>query len=212
MRILATRRPRSPVGLGLLAAVLSLVLMGQAPPDSGGAFSNGSFEAPVAPPGGFTTLSQGQPIEAWRVTQGNVDLIGRGFWQAADGVQSLDLSGSHPPALQGAVEQTFSTFPATIYVVSFALAGNPDGPPNVKMGKAVVNGRDVLNFSFDVTGKSRQNMGYERKTFQFLSLGFQSTLEFANTGDNTPHGPVIDDVTVEPCLFVFCHPGLGDEG
>lgn len=114
------------------------------------AFSDGSFETPLAPAGGFTTLGAGSSIGPWTVTYGTVDLIGAGFWAAADGDQSVDLSGYW----SGAVAQTFATQPGTRYLVSYALAGNPAGPPTVKTGQVQVNGVDVQNFSFDTTGKT----------------------------------------------------------
>lgn len=164
-----------------------------------GGIGNGSFETPHVPNGTFTTVYAGGSIGPWTVTQHNVDHIGSGFWQAADGVQSLDLSGS----TNGAVAQTFNTVPGLTYVVKFALAGNPDGAPIVKTGRALLNGQPVLDFSFNISGKSRSDMGYQYKKFSFLSLGTHATVELASTSA-TAFGPVVDDVTVRPCLLVIC--------
>lgn len=59
-----------------------------------GDVGNGSFETPVVSRGRFWALGTGRSIGPWTVTAGSVDLTGSGFWQAADGVRSVDLSGS----------------------------------------------------------------------------------------------------------------------
>lgn len=105
----------------------------------------------------------------------------------------MDLGG----LVDGAVAQTFSTLPGQTYLVEFALAGNPDGPPSVKTGRALVNGQPVMDFSSDITGTSRSNMGYREMRFSFTSSGTQTTVEFASTS-GTARGPVIDDVSVTP--------------
>lgn len=154
---------------------------------------DGSFEYPTAPANSYRTVSEGQPIGPWQVTRGSVDHIGAGFWQAAEGVQSVDLNAAQP----GAVSQTFSTKPLTTYTVTYSLAANPGGPA-LKTGRVLVNGQNVQSFSFDSTGKTRTNMGYETRQVTFLSLGFTATLTFESTVSGA-FGPVIDDVKVCSC-------------
>jgi choice-of-anchor C domain-containing protein len=162
-------------------------------------FGDGSFETPVVTPGTFQEPRQGQSIGPWTVTTGSVDLNGAGFYQAADGVQTLDLNGNQI----GAVSQTFSTLPLFSYQVTFSLAGNVDAGPSVKTGQVLVNGKAVKNFSFDTTGKTRANMGYVTETLSFLATGTSTTLEFASTTPGA-YGPVIDNVRVESCLPLIC--------
>jgi len=178
---------------------------------TGTQLSDGSFETPVVTPGTFADLSQGQSIGPWTVTAGLVDLIGAGYWQAADGIQSVDLNGQTAsiPGAPGTVSQTFTTTPLFAYQVSFALAGNPlsQGDPTAgpltKTGQALINGQVVKKFSFNVTGKSPTNMGYVTKEFTFLATGTSTTLEFASTNPGEG-GPVIDNVRVQSCLLVIC--------
>ncbi|MCX4581333.1 choice-of-anchor C family protein [Streptomyces sp. NBC_01571] len=158
-------------------------------------FDDGSFETPTVPPATFQTFTAGQTIGPWQVTSGTADLIGAGYWQAAEGDQSLDLNGNNP----GSVSQTFTTVPGTQYTVTYALAGNFGGPPTVKTGQVRIDGQDVQNFSFDVTGKTRTNMGYINRQVTFVATGTSTTLSFASTTPNSAWGPVIDDVTVKPC-------------
>jgi choice-of-anchor C domain-containing protein len=140
-------------------------------------FADGSFESPSAPAGAFSTFTTGQSIGPWTVTAGSVDLIGPGFWAAADGDQSLDLDGTSA----GTVAQTFATTPGTTYTVSYALAGNPAAGPALKTGKVLVDGQDAQDFSFDITGKTFADMGYVTQGFTFLATRPATTLAFAST-------------------------------
>ncbi|HEY2724657.1 MAG TPA: DUF642 domain-containing protein [Pseudonocardiaceae bacterium] len=169
-----------------------------------------TFETPMVTPNRFWTLYKGQTIGPWTVTQNNIDLIGRGFWQAADGVQSVDLSGSSSsgPALEGGVARVVDTdtlpLPLFTYVGTFCLAGNPQGGPSVKTGQVLVNGSLVHDFSFDTTGKSTTSMGYRPETFSFTASGPHALVEFRSTTP-TAYGPVIDKVSFKKCLLgLFC--------
>lgn len=155
-------------------------------------FDDGSFENPTVRAHSFKTFRSGQAIGPWRVTRGSVDLIGDGYWQAAEGDQSLDLNG----ATTGTVAQTFTTIPGTTYSVTYSLASNTGGGPRVKTGKALIDGQDFQDFSFDSRGRSRTNMGYVTRQFTFVATRSSTTLAFASTTPNSAHGPVIDDVQV----------------
>ncbi|GAB7186375.1 DUF642 domain-containing protein [Kitasatospora sp. Ki12] len=157
-------------------------------------FDDGSFESPKAPANAYSALSAGQVIGPWQVTAGSVDLIGAGFWQAAEGDQSVDLNG----AAAGTVAQTFTTVPGTTYSVTYALAANPGGGPAVKTGRALIDGQDFQDFSFDSTGKTRAAMGYVGRQFSFVAQNSSTTLTFTSTVAGA-HGPVLDNVQVKEC-------------
>ncbi|MFE6776728.1 choice-of-anchor C family protein [Streptomyces sp. NPDC057702] len=161
---------------------------------------DGSFEYPTAPANNFTNVTTGQSIGPWTVTQGNVDHIGRSFWQAAERFQSVDLNGGAP----GTITQSFPTTPGTTYAITYALAGNPGGTP-VKTGRVVVDGQTVQDFTFDVTGKTTTNMGYVGRQATFVARSTSTTLSFASTTANSAHGPVVDDVVVRAsCCSCSC--------
>jgi choice-of-anchor C domain-containing protein len=196
------RHRRALLGSGLLAAMTALAIS-TATPAAGASpqpFSDGSFEQPQVAPYTFQRFPAGAHLGPWTVTRGDVDLSGKGFWQTADGNQSLDLDGS----VQGTVAQTFATQPLVSYEVSFALAGNPVAAPAVKTGQVLVNGRVAQNFSFDTTGKTKANMGYVQRRFTFLATDTSATLAFASTTTPSGYGPVIDNVEVESCLIIVC--------
>ncbi|PKW16197.1 choice-of-anchor C domain-containing protein [Saccharopolyspora spinosa] len=172
-----------------------LVAPASASPSAISHFDGGSFETPTVAANTFQGLATGQSVGAWRVTSGNVDLIGAGYWQAAEGDQSVDLNGTNA----GAVSQTFTTVPGTTYMVTYSLAGNPEGSPNLKTGKVLVSGQNFQDFSFDTTGKTTTNMGYVRRQVTFVATSTSTTLTFTSTTPNSAWGPVIDDVTVKAC-------------
>ncbi|WP_051838041.1 choice-of-anchor C family protein [Streptomyces sp. NRRL WC-3742] len=157
-------------------------------------FDDGSFETPKVPANSFSEFNAGQSIGPWRVTAGSVDLLGAGFWQNAEGDQSLDLNGAD----SGTVAQTFTTVPGATYSVTYALAGNSAGGPAVKTGKAEIDGQNFQDFSFDVTGKTFAAMGYVGRQFSFVARNATTTLAFASTVRGA-YGPVIDDVQVKEC-------------
>lgn len=165
-----------------------------------------SFESPVVAPGTFTEPGAGAVIGPWTVTAVNVNLNGAGLYQAADGVQTLDLSGNAPGGVRRAVPTVALPLPLFTYVVTYCLAGNPDGGPAVKTGVVQVNGTPVQRFSFDGTGKSRRDMGYQPQRVSFTATGASTDLEFRSTTP-TPYGPVIDKVAIQKCfLRLFCAP------
>ncbi|MEU5104542.1 MULTISPECIES: choice-of-anchor C family protein [unclassified Streptomyces] len=156
-------------------------------------------EYPTAPANAFTTLSSGQSIGPWKVTRGAVDLIGAGFWQAAEGNQSVDLNATEP----GTVAQTFRTTAGQRYTVTYSLAANPASGPAVKTGSVLIDGQNFQDFSFNSTGKSFANMGYVTHEVTFVANGTTTTLGFTSTVAGS-YGPVIDDVQVEPCCQCGC--------
>jgi choice-of-anchor C domain-containing protein len=154
--------------------------------------SNGSFEQGIDP-GVFTTVFAGDStsITDWAVTSGSVDYIGT-YWQAADGSRSLDMSGNGPGTI---ASTSFATTLGQQYLVTFEMAGNPDGPPTIKSLDVSV-GAYSNTFTFDTTGYTRSNMGWTTESFVFTATGSTSTLQFSSTSNGeSPYGPALDNVT-----------------
>ncbi|MES9537055.1 choice-of-anchor C family protein [Actinomadura sp. NPDC000600] len=162
-------------------------------------FDDGSFETPAVSANATVNVVAGGTIGPWRVTSGSVDIVRQNYWQAAEGDQSVDLSGW----LAGTVAQTFLTVPGKRYSVAYSLAGNPMAGPVVKSGKVLVNGQNFQDFTFDVTGKTNANMGYVSRVVTFVARETSTTLAFVST-TNSVAGPVIDDVTVCACAPRNC--------
>ncbi|WP_165956800.1 DUF642 domain-containing protein [Kribbella antibiotica] len=180
----------------LLALSTLLVTLTAAPASAATVYSTGFENPPVS--AAFQEYFTGQQFDGWTVTAGTVDTVT--LWQDAEGRQSLDLNGS----LDGSIARTLPAQLLTTYKVTFAVAGNTQGPPVLKSGKVQVNGQDVDSFTFSIAGKNPGNMGWVYRSFYFTNLlSTSSVLQFNGT-TGTAYGAVIDDLKVESCLLVLC--------
>jgi choice-of-anchor C domain-containing protein len=151
--------------------------------------ANGDFEVPVVP-GPFVTYPTGFNFGGWMVTSGTIDHIGT-HWQAASLRQSVDLSGLTP----GTIRQDIATMPGERYILRFAMAGNPDGPPTVKQMEVRFGGAVVDQPTFSTSGTSRTAMGWVYLDYVVQATTALSALEFQSL-TNTPFGPALDDVSL----------------
>ncbi|HHB52430.1 MAG TPA: choice-of-anchor C family protein [Saprospiraceae bacterium] len=155
---------------------------------------NGSFEEGGSV-GSFKTLRQGDKIQGWTVTKATVDLNGT-FLKAQDGKNSIDLNGT--PGF-GGIQQRFFTKKGKKYLLSFYLAGNPEGGPKIK--KLLVSfGDQTRELEFDITGKSRENMGWEYHEFVFKAKQHATVLKFESNHKSGPTNwrTVTDNVKLVP--------------
>ncbi|MDQ6826928.1 MAG: choice-of-anchor C family protein, partial [Candidatus Eremiobacteraeota bacterium] len=154
--------------------------------------TNGSFESGVLSGPSSALNLDSNAIAGWRVNRGRVDYIGT-FWQASQGVGSIDLDGTPGP---GGIAQSFRTVPGQTYMVRFDLAGNPDGPPRFKVMAAAVAG-NVRRFTFDISGHSKSAMGWVTRSFAFRASATISTLElYSLDAPGNWNGAAIDNVWV----------------
>lgn len=169
---------------------------------------NGNFEE--GPGGYFSNVPVGSTIiTGWVVTRGTIDYDPG--WQCPDGTTaSLDLDGSAgSPDTAGGIEQTFATVSNQQYIVTFAMAANPDNNPNNHPETMVVQAAGQSgNFSFSATGHSDTNMGWVYDDLAFTASGPSTTLEFYSTDQtNEYYGPTLADVSVvavpEPMTFAL---------
>ena len=156
--------------------------------------TNGSFED-GPDPGSFTTLNAvNNSIPSWTVSGGSVDYIGT-YWQAAQGVRSIDMDGNSPATLY----QNLNTVSGQEYLVTFAVAGNPDGPPQVKSLSATAgNGGTTVLFDVNTLPSTHSNMGWVDYSFNFTASSASTQLSFFSNDkpDNNPYGPALDNVRV----------------
>jgi choice-of-anchor C domain-containing protein len=154
---------------------------------------NGSFEEGPELNENFLQVEKDSTvIKGWTVTQGNIDVIHTTYWPAADGKRSLDMNG----ITAGGISQTFKTKKGQKYRLTFALAGNPNSEPTEKKIQVRAAGKS-MDFTFDATGKTRTDMGWQRLTWEFTATGDETTLEFVSQIDGDG-GAALDDVVVVP--------------
>lgn len=130
---------------------------------------------------------------AWTVVSGTVDWIGNYWASPSPGGGSVDLDGNSV----GAISQTLFALAAGTYKVTFALSGNPDGPPPTKALEVSVTGSAAQDYAYPVVG-DKVNMNYSIESYIFTWGGGNATLKFAslNTPSSNPYGPVIGDVSI----------------
>ncbi|GAM11543.1 PEP-CTERM motif protein [Geobacter sp. OR-1] len=190
--------------------------------------TNGSFEGNYDV-GQFTTVfadeHNGVPnhvIDGWTVVGGSIDWIGS-YWKASKGDKSIDLAGAYQHGFILGAE--FDTVVGKTYRVQFDMAGNPD-KPYAKSLMTVSTSSDpsigTYTFTFDQTGNTHRNMGWETKFFDFVALNDKSQLYFGDvTGDQTydqAWGAALDNVSVdlapvpEPSTIFLLGAGLAGLG
>jgi hypothetical protein len=129
-----------------------------------------------------------------------------------DGGNSVDLDGLAP----GSISQSFDTTAGDKYVLTFYLAGNPDGGPGIKSTTVDV-GSTAKTFTYDVHGsQSETNMEWQKETLLFTGgAGTSTALEFASNTTGA-FGPVIGDVSAraapEPATWSLMIIGVGMAG
>lgn len=152
---------------------------------------NGSFELGTFTGASFDTLAAGNAnITGWTIGGAGVDWIGN-YWQAAVGNRSIDLSALSA----GSLSQSIATEVGKRYVVTFAMAGNPDGGPNPKIMNVSANGAGVAPYSFTTGATTRPNMGWVDFSYSFIANSATTTLAFTSTA-TTPSGPALDNVRI----------------
>jgi choice-of-anchor C domain-containing protein len=159
--------------------------------------TNGSFENPIVS-GNFETYSAGSSsLDGWTILGDSIDHVGS-YWQAADGNQSVDLSGDHAGSITQAVHGLHT---GQQYTVTFSLAANPDGPndplSDLDSQSVKVSAGGVTNlYSFDPTGATRAVMGWSTQTFVFVATAADELLSFASQMGSSAFGPALDNVSI----------------
>ncbi len=155
--------------------------------------SNGSFELGTNPaPFHITVIApDSTTITDWFVSSGTVDYVD-GSWQAADGLRSVDTCGTGP----GIIQQDILTVAGHTYVLTFSLAGNPEGPPTVKDLRVSATGNPPQDYTFDLNSCSPPpcnftNMGWVDQTYTFTATSATTTLSFEGL-TQTAYGAAID--------------------
>jgi choice-of-anchor C domain-containing protein len=153
--------------------------------------TNGGFEDGTHSGAGYDTLAAGSTaLDSWTINTGEIEWIGS-YWQPAEGTKSLDLAGNVP----GTISQAIATTVNNTYVVSFKLAGNPDGDP-AKTLSVAATGYATGTFTFDATNTTRDAMGWTDEAYSFVAKGSSTTITFTNTMVGSPYGPALDAVIV----------------
>lgn len=172
---------------------------------------DGGFEEPEVG-GSYVPYWSGSNLGGWVVENGTVEIVGT-YWQAAEGDQSLDLSGIWDYA--GTIYQDVATEAGKYYVLRFAFAGNPEDGA-VKEAKLFWNDQEIAHLTVDTAGRSLQDMGWKYYRYVVKAEGASSRIKFQSLTMNFL-GPVIDDVSLFELvpnaeLTVALYPGITVRG
>jgi choice-of-anchor C domain-containing protein len=195
------RISRAVLAFAMLTACSSVSLQANA-------ITNGSFESPLVPAGGFTDFASGSSaIPGWTVVgaAGGVSIISGTNTQpccsfpAEDGAQFLDLTGDGTNAVEG-VEQTISTAAGTNYTLTFWV-GNLDNPSNglgptstVNVNLGGLNG--TLLDSVTNSSTNSTTLTWEMFTTSFTAAASTTTLDFLNENPSNNNINGLDNVSV----------------
>ncbi len=162
-------------------------------PDANNLVANSGFELPaIGTPWKFV-----DHIDCWSIGQSDkAELDPPTIWQPFTGQQSLDLN----PDQAGEIYQSLATTPGQAYRLSFAMAGNIQGNPGIKTLDVFWGTHSLGSFSFDTTGKSASNMGWQVQTVTIgadLTDNTAMTLRFKSSTEGSI-GPVLDAIQVQP--------------
>ena len=178
-------------GVAVAGALAAIAVVSAVPAQaSANLLSNGSFESPVVG-GNFDTLGAGDTMGAWTVGGGGVDHI-HTYWQAADGVQSVDMSALSA----GTISQTVNTVAGRNYNLTIWVAGNNDGGNTIKHLDALIDGNVIGSPTFNITGTTKSNMGWTEFSYNFVSTGGPTTVSFQSQ-ENNPYGAALDNVSLK---------------
>lgn len=153
---------------------------------------NGSFEDHTAFSTAFTTLATGSSsLTGWTIDSGSVDLIGS-YWEASDGVNSVDTSGNAPGKLSTTITDLII---GSRYLLSFDIAANPDGAPETK--NLLVDVAGTMNtVAANRSNSTRPSpMNWRTVTLGFTATNTSEVLSFAS-GSRTAFGPALDNVRI----------------
>jgi len=198
-------RAKKLVLMGVTGVAASLPVAASANLVADGTFTGALTGVTLDGPG-YTEVGAGGSIGGdWAVTSGSVDVI-ESYWQAPLGTgNSVDMAGIQ----NGAIAQTTINSPdAGIYMLSFYMSGNPDGPPPAKVLGVSVNGGTAVDYTYNTVTEdnSHSDMKYILETEVVNLNGGVNTLSFADLsgpaggswGNTTPFGAVIGDVSLVP--------------
>jgi choice-of-anchor C domain-containing protein len=170
------------IGFFLLTIIFSIPSLAQS-----NVLVNGGFGEGPALSGDFITLPSGSnAIHGWTVTRATIDYCGPHF-RPPRGDRSIDLDGT--PGF-GGIKQTFRTNPGQLYLTTFDLAGNPEGPPATKVVRVAAAGQST-DFSHDAS------LNWTHKRWEFIAVEESTTLEFYSLDtENGNFGPLLANVSV----------------
>jgi hypothetical protein len=171
----------------------------------GSLISDGGFECPTVPAGGYTSFAMGQQFFGWTVVgaAGSVSPLSAAYamegyrWPAHGGSQTLDLTGAGSNSATG-VSQLVPTVPGTTYHLSFWV-GNMSAPGTGWGTSSTVNvmidGTQALAAA-NTDGTGSTSLAWRQFTLDFVATTATTTVAFINGDPAGDNSNILDDVTI----------------
>lgn len=186
----------------VIAALAAFMLMSS--PALANLITNGSFETPVVPVGGFNNFNSGSTgITGWVVVGPQVSIVGGSYtsfglsFPAEDGAQWLDLTGDGSNRVEG-VEQTVPTTAGATYDLSFFVGNqvNPGGPyGTTSTVQVLVDGTPVQTVTNSL-GAGGATQVWEQFSLSFVAASGSTTIGFLNQDPPTDNTNGLDNVVL----------------
>lgn len=166
--------------------------------------TNGSFETPLVPVGGFSNFNSGSTgITGWTAVGPQVSIVSTAYvsfglsFPAEDGSQWLDLTGDASNAVEG-VEQTVATTAGATYDLSYFVGNqvNPGGPYGTTSTVNVYVGGALVQSAVNSSGAGGTKQVWEQFNTSFVASGSSATIEFLNGDPKTDNTNGLDNVAL----------------
>ena len=180
-------------GLLLLLCVLAL-------PSFANLITNGDFETPVVPVGGFFNYNTGSTlITGWTVVGRQVSIVSGSYFSngatfpAQNGVQWLDLTGDLSNSLGEGVEQSVPTIAGHTYQLVYYV-GNVSAPGYGVASTVNISINATPTFSDTNSTASPTLLVWQQFTHTFTATGSSTLLDFLNGDPPNDNSNAIDNL------------------
>jgi hypothetical protein len=196
---------------------IAILISFMASPAFANLITNGSFETPVVPNGGFTNFPGGSTaITGWTVVGVDSAVTSTNFvqsgihFQAQDGIQFIDLAGVTSNSNASGVTQTIPTVSGQPYAVSFYVGSSTDAsgsffffPSTIDLS---INAGPRVPFTNPIGPTNMLN--WQQFIVPFVATGAATNLTFYNGSASNNFESMLDNVVVdavpEPAtIFLF---------
>lgn len=152
---------------------------------------SGSFESPDAGDYFVTLLAGNQTLTDWAIESGSVDVIDS-IWQAADGLQMLDMNGNSPAV----ISQSLLTEAGSDYQVIFDLSKNTDAAIANETASVRVTAGSFSSDHHVTDTVTASDMKWSQQHASFTANADTTLLRFISTAPEGASGPALDNVVV----------------
>jgi uncharacterized protein DUF642/PEP-CTERM motif-containing protein len=165
--------------------------------------TDGSFESPTVPAGGFSNFGTGTTIGGWTVVGPQASIVSGSFSQdgisfpAEDGLQWVDLTGDGSNSLEG-LQQSVATVPGHTYLLSFWV-GNVNNPGGIfgttSSVDLEINGAPHGTFT-NSCASCTSTQAWQQFTTSFVASGATTMVTFLNEDGPADNSNGLDNVVL----------------